>query len=883
MARKGPVVESSHPIDALLEEDRIGDQSADDVLFLTYNLDTAFFETRLLGLCQATGAATTVVADGRIWDPDPRSLIAAGRTYHLGLAVGAGVFHPKLMVISGPERATIAIGSGNLTPGGWQYNAELSTVIRARNGACPVVVQQIAEWLSRLPEFVNLDVRSCAIMARVSRQLIALAERSEPLETGHRLVHNLDAAIIKQLPQESVDMLRLYAPFHDPRSRAVAQIIRRLTPKRLSLAVQPGYTVIDAKSLKTVLSKAHCQWVVQADSEDLDDAGRYRHGKLIEWRTGRTLHALTGSPNLSTAALLSTVSEGNCEVGIISRVENSLFPSGIAISLESVPTKTIAARHVEDGSPVGALPFLLGATIQDGKLFVELSSPAPEGLVLEYSAREQPPEVWADSVELPGDVTEVLIDLRTEAGSRIRLTWTSPDGSILVGPVLPVADPEQTERHWRDGASRVGSKFARGGWAALDLAGLTYLHRELLELTRQLENSRPPRLTDADEVLEVGRSRTMAKDSDVEPWLWSENAEELMAEHLRTFALGLPAITGTHDVSVPAWARGTEITEVAAEDDEVIDENIVAEIESAGEENPGRRSHRGDEASLRKRRRDWCRKLADIENDLPLPAQLAALRVVLALYCAGNWDNSEQEQEHAFDLIYDMIEGLDVTGGTAPQKASAASLAGVGISILRERISFAVHTEFTISFDALAESLSSVLDLAEDAKIEEYSRHLTNVHDGPLDPDFVRETIKSITARDTLANLVAGVQELSWEIVRHGQSAVEIEGSFVNPTDALLRSLTMIDERFPVAIRTQGSKRWAAAVWLPPDFYLVDPGRAGQRWRHWRLEGLIGPSAFATQMRDEDGPARSPIDHGPWVNPIPAAQSAFERLGLPLD
>jgi hypothetical protein len=38
----------------------------------------------------------------------------------------AGRWHPKLMLLQGPEGALAAIGSGNLTLGGWQYNSELS-------------------------------------------------------------------------------------------------------------------------------------------------------------------------------------------------------------------------------------------------------------------------------------------------------------------------------------------------------------------------------------------------------------------------------------------------------------------------------------------------------------------------------------------------------------------------------------------------------------------------------------------------------------------------------------------------------------------------------------------------------------------------------------
>lgn len=50
------------------------DGQATDALFLTFNADLAFLESRLLDLCRQAGARVTVVADADVWAPDMRAI-----------------------------------------------------------------------------------------------------------------------------------------------------------------------------------------------------------------------------------------------------------------------------------------------------------------------------------------------------------------------------------------------------------------------------------------------------------------------------------------------------------------------------------------------------------------------------------------------------------------------------------------------------------------------------------------------------------------------------------------------------------------------------------------------------------------------------------------
>src|SRR5699024_8475576 len=186
-------------------------------------------------------------------------------------------------------------------------------------------------------------------------QLEELILRAPAIQSPHRIVASWDGALIDQLPVGPVDELRLTAAFHDPNAEAIRQLLARMRPKNLHLAVQARRTVINPAALDRIL-KAHQQQhkmevVVHNDSmTSKDGRERYRHGKLIEWATDDgNAWSLTGSPNLSVAALLGTPSEGhNHELAILGPSPGTRFPSGEIISLKDVPAHQISSINEDD-------------------------------------------------------------------------------------------------------------------------------------------------------------------------------------------------------------------------------------------------------------------------------------------------------------------------------------------------------------------------------------------------------------------------------------------------------------------------------------------------------------------------------------------------------
>lgn len=155
------------PLGAMFRHAKGTDPDAEEILILTFNHDLAFFEKAALAVAQLTGARITVVADAAMAHHDVYAVRRAGTAYLPGLAHCAGSFHPKLVVIASSQRATVGIGSGNLSMAGWQGNDELWSWHHSPAGGGSAVVAATGQWLRDLATAVTLALPVAEALRRV--------------------------------------------------------------------------------------------------------------------------------------------------------------------------------------------------------------------------------------------------------------------------------------------------------------------------------------------------------------------------------------------------------------------------------------------------------------------------------------------------------------------------------------------------------------------------------------------------------------------------------------------------------------------------------------------------------------------------------------------
>jgi hypothetical protein len=423
---------ASSPLPFVIAEGR----QAREALLCSCDVDLGYFEQAVLGPLEATGARVTVVGDALAADPGPGSAPGAGTRYVHGLAApsAGGAFHARVVVVAGRERALVVIGSGDLTPGGWGLNEESWTVATADREACPELVADVADWLRSLDRLCGLTPLAASGISRTATLLEELAIEAELVDTGHRLVHSSGRPIADQLPAGAVDSLLLYAPSHDERTAAAAELIAKLRPARATLAVQSGgRTVIQPATLRRVIAAAGIPVAVVEDTGE-----RYRHATLIEaTRPDRSRWALTGSPDLSPRALLTAAGNGgNIEVGVVSRPAASLFTATAGpIALEEVPAVRQPGGPAARAAAGGAV--LLSAARTAGGLEVTLARPVDWPTPLEAAPAGAGRADGFDAIgSVPaGAASHLLAGVNLPGGTRVRRAQAP-------GPVVFVQDPE---------------------------------------------------------------------------------------------------------------------------------------------------------------------------------------------------------------------------------------------------------------------------------------------------------------------------------------------------------------------------------------------------------------------------------------------------------
>ena len=350
-------------------------------------------------------------------------------------------------------------------------------------------------------------------------------ETAAVIGTGHHLAASWDRPIIDALPRGPVDELRLSAPFHDPAAEAVRLLLDRFQPQIVRIAVQPGWTALEPARLATVLgsfARRGAPTVAVIKDEEEPSSARYRHGKLIEWVTDGTRSALTGSPNLSVAALMKPATRGNYELAVIGPTEASLFPQGLPIDLSTVPPVRVAPDRERSEL---ASPIITSVIDCDGGVTLRLAR-VNRSVQVEVSQLVDQPDQWHRVTDLPAGSEIVDVDVDTAGGSRIRLVWANADGTHAWSAVHFVTDRRTAvaRRGGTEGKSRSQRTQPADLWGD-DLSFLDAVMGDLSAVASELaaRTSASAMASRAGDREESEYRSAGEDDHHVEPWLWIQS------------------------------------------------------------------------------------------------------------------------------------------------------------------------------------------------------------------------------------------------------------------------------------------------------------------------------------------------------------------------
>ncbi|MCP3144533.1 phospholipase D-like domain-containing protein [Pyxidicoccus xibeiensis] len=333
-----------------------------NAIVLTYNLDFVFLQTVALAALRKCGHPTiTVFVDAQCaaesFAHQAPVLDGLGVRYRVvPVAMSPGFrFHPKAVLLSGEKDATLFVGSGNLTFGGWRENAEVWTRFDAvADGSAAFV--EFRRYVENVIERVPL---SDAIVDELSEAFDSTTRRwladdrpstSQNLlgrvGSGQSLLQSMRAA---QGPG-AVDELVICSPYFDSEGAALRDLIQGTEAAHATVLCQPAGTTLTREAFGAAAGKATLR---HASFEHVSVGGEKRaafiHAKFYGLRQGEQVLVFAGSANCSRAALTASGPAGNAELMAVRRMAAPDFGDSFVGELVKLPDAVPLLEQVPDG------------------------------------------------------------------------------------------------------------------------------------------------------------------------------------------------------------------------------------------------------------------------------------------------------------------------------------------------------------------------------------------------------------------------------------------------------------------------------------------------------------------------------------------------------
>lgn len=423
-----------------------GSKEVTNAIILTHNIDFVFLQTVVLAAFRKCGHPTiTVFADAQCaaesFAHQAPLLDGLGVRYRVvPVAMSPGFrFHPKAVLLSGEKEATLFIGSGNLTFGGWRENAEIWMRFDATVDGAAVFgefnhySQKILEHVplsdairEELTEAFDTSTRHWLSDARASTSPTLLGRAG----SGASLLESFQSA----MGIEPVDELVVCAPYFDAEGSALRALVEQTAASRGTVLCQPSGSTLTREAFDAVSGTTNLQQVAfEHVSADGPARAAFIHAKFYAFLRGDEALVIAGSANCSRAALLASGSSGNAELMALCRMPVADFETSLVGELQRIPAPLVLAEAPPDPDDISAAATLrvLAARFEAGILLIgfaparaEIRSCEVDGVKVRFSPAEPGTMSAACSVDPRSVRLEALLD---GAGVWSAPTWVDQE------------------------------------------------------------------------------------------------------------------------------------------------------------------------------------------------------------------------------------------------------------------------------------------------------------------------------------------------------------------------------------------------------------------------------------------------------------------------
>lgn len=495
-----------------------------NAVILTHNIDFLFVQTLVLSAFRRCGHPTiTIFADCACavesFGNQESMLTSLGKRYRVvPVKMDVGFrFHPKAVLLSGETAATLLVGSGNLTFGGWRDNAEVWTRFESESdGTAPFhwFRGYLDEILSRVALASEVraeieeafDPRSKTWVAGGTTDFGSLVGR---VGSGPTLLEHMLAVG----REDRVEELVICAPFFDYSGIALKHLASRVGADRTTVLCQPGRSTLQERAWEGMAASARLRGIdfTRPDSSN-GERSAFVHAKFYGFRRKEQVVVLVGSANCSRAALTTQGTAGNAELmAVLVRSPDEFEKEFLdELNLISKPVVLLSeAPNDIDEDSTSPKPYILAARFDQGNLLVGYSPPSVEVAECQIDGKTAPFE----SIE-PG-----IVRIRCGIEPRVVTLRVRVDGELVKSHGSWI----DNERHLRATARRRSladairtrvrpGEWSVGGWA--DVLAVFCKHVTYMPVipAREVERGLPGERSPTDETVEFTAIDVFATD-----------------------------------------------------------------------------------------------------------------------------------------------------------------------------------------------------------------------------------------------------------------------------------------------------------------------------------------------------------------------------------
>lgn len=293
-----------------------------------------------------------------------------------------GRFHPKTYFFANSKEGTLLVGSGNLSLSGLEDGKE---VFSRFDSSDEEGLASILGWRDWMKDIVDQTADEL-----VGQRWFRLRQTTKDWLKGRSgsaaFVTNAESSLLDQLLADvsNADEIHVTAPFFDRDIEALGSLIKRSQAKKVSVYLGRGASV-DGPALMKLLKSVRAKVSVFAF-----DPPRFVHAKLIAFIKGGKARLLSGSANLSRAALTSSLRGepwANTEAAVLNHVTaqaaRELFqPPGLELVPITLDALTAFSFEETDEGPQWSLRLLSAWPDDDGVVEVSFRGEPSSDLFL---------------------------------------------------------------------------------------------------------------------------------------------------------------------------------------------------------------------------------------------------------------------------------------------------------------------------------------------------------------------------------------------------------------------------------------------------------------------------------------------------------------------